>query len=113
VSLFASIQYPAGACDASDLSWQSWIGVSDPGALSGKIIGGLFIDVFEARRRKIAADIPGRRGTRMPDVIEKRLGVGGTVRDDQGHHMSRPAGNGRTCSWSSRCANCSRTGPLR
>jgi len=54
--------------DASDTFLGALQGTSDPEA-KRKTIGRLFIDVFEARRRRSAARISGP-GTLYPDVIE-------------------------------------------
>ena len=63
-----------------------------------KIIGRLFIDVFDAEAKKIAADGRGApeflaQGTLYPDVIESVSFTGGPSRDDQvASQCRRPAG---------------------
>ena len=76
--------------DAGDLFIGALEGVSDP-ETKRKIIGKLFIDVFEAEAKKIAADGGGApqflaQGTLYPDVIESVSFTGGPSVTIKSHH---------------------------
>jgi GMP synthase (glutamine-hydrolysing) len=76
--------------DASDLFIGQLEGVSDP-ETKRKIIGKLFIDVFEAEAKKIASDGRGElkflaQGTLYPDVIESVSFSGGPSVTIKSHH---------------------------
>jgi GMP synthase (glutamine-hydrolysing) len=76
--------------DASDLFIGQLEGVSDP-ETKRKIIGKLFIEVFEAEAKKIAADGRGdlrflAQGTLYPDVIESVSFSGGPSVTIKSHH---------------------------
>jgi GMP synthase (glutamine-hydrolysing) len=76
--------------DASDLFVGALDGVSDP-ETKRKTIGKLFIDVFEAEAKKIAADGRGApqflaQGTLYPDVIESVSFTGGPSVTIKSHH---------------------------
>ncbi len=76
--------------DASGLFLTQLDGVADPEA-KRKIIGKLFIDVFEAEAGKIAADGRGApaflaQGTLYPDVIESVSFTGGPSVTIKSHH---------------------------
>ncbi len=76
--------------DASDLFLTELAGVEDPEA-KRKIIGRLFIDVFEAEAKKIAKDGKGpaeflAQGTLYPDVIESVSFTGGPSVTIKSHH---------------------------
>jgi GMP synthase (glutamine-hydrolysing) len=76
--------------DASDLFLGELNGVSDP-ETKRKIIGRLFIEVFEAEAKKIASDGKGAptflaQGTLYPDVIESVSFSGGPSVTIKSHH---------------------------
>lgn len=71
--------------DASDLFLGQLAGVSDP-ERKRKIIGGLFIDVFEAEARKIGGADFLAQGTLYPDVIESVSAIGGPSVTIKSHH---------------------------
>jgi GMP synthase (glutamine-hydrolysing) len=91
VSLFREhFNIPLVHVDASDLFIGELEGVSDP-ETKRKIIGRLFIDVFEAEAKKIAADGRGApqflaQGTLYPDVIESVSFSGGPSVTIKSHH---------------------------
>ena len=76
--------------DAEDLFLKELDGVSDP-ETKRKTIGRLFIEVFEAEAKKIAADGKGApeflaQGTLYPDVIESVSFTGGPSVTIKSHH---------------------------
>ncbi len=71
--------------DASDLFLKSLSGVSDP-ERKRKIIGGLFIDVFEEEAKKIGGADFLAQGTLYPDVIESVSVIGGPSVTIKSHH---------------------------
>lgn len=71
--------------DASDLFLGELAGVSDP-ERKRKIIGGLFIDVFEAEANKIGGADFLAQGTLYPDVIESVSAIGGPSVTIKSHH---------------------------
>ena len=71
--------------DASDLFLGKLDGVSDP-EKKRKIIGGLFIDVFEAEAKKIGGADFLAQGTLYPDVIESVSALGGPSVTIKSHH---------------------------
>ncbi len=76
--------------DAAPMFLKELTGVADPEA-KRKIIGKLFIDVFEAEAKKIAADGNGApqflaQGTLYPDVIESVSFTGGPSVTIKSHH---------------------------
>ena len=91
VSLFREhFNIPLISVDAADLFIGKLEGVSDP-ETKRKIIGGLFIDVFDAEAKKIAADGKGApeflaQGTLYPDVIESVSFSGGPSVTIKSHH---------------------------
>ncbi|WEK49475.1 MAG: glutamine-hydrolyzing GMP synthase [Candidatus Kaistia colombiensis] len=91
VSLFREhFNIPLISVDASDLFIGKLEGVSDP-ETKRKIIGGLFIDVFDAEAKKIASDGKGApeflaQGTLYPDVIESVSFSGGPSVTIKSHH---------------------------
>ncbi len=91
VSLFREhFNIPLVHVDASDLFIGELEGVSDP-ETKRKIIGRLFIDVFEAEAKKIASDGKGApeflaQGTLYPDVIESVSFSGGPSVTIKSHH---------------------------
>ncbi|MBZ9935545.1 glutamine-hydrolyzing GMP synthase [Mesorhizobium sp. BR1-1-16] len=91
VSLFREhFNIPLVHVDASDLFIGELEGVSDP-ETKRKIIGKLFIDVFEAEAKKIASDGKGApeflaQGTLYPDVIESVSFSGGPSVTIKSHH---------------------------
>jgi GMP synthase (glutamine-hydrolysing) len=91
VALFrGSYNIPLVHVDASDMFLTALEGVDDPEA-KRKIIGKLFIDVFEAEARKIAKDgkEPAQflaQGTLYPDVIESVSFTGGPSVTIKSHH---------------------------
>ncbi|MEM9669146.1 MAG: glutamine-hydrolyzing GMP synthase [Pseudomonadota bacterium] len=71
--------------DASDLFLGQLDGVSDP-ERKRKIIGGLFIDVFEEEAKKIGGADFLAQGTLYPDVIESVSAIGGPSVTIKSHH---------------------------
>jgi GMP synthase (glutamine-hydrolysing) len=71
--------------DASDLFLGQLAGVDDP-EQKRKIIGGLFIDVFEAEAHKIGGAKFLAQGTLYPDVIESVSAYGGPSATIKSHH---------------------------
>jgi GMP synthase (glutamine-hydrolysing) len=86
VSLFREhYNIPLVHVDASDLFLGKLDGVSDP-EKKRKIIGGLFIDVFEAEAKKIGGADFLAQGTLYPDVIESVSALGGPSVTIKSHH---------------------------
>ncbi|MGO1117767.1 glutamine-hydrolyzing GMP synthase [Rhodovibrionaceae bacterium A322] len=73
------------AVDASDLFLGKLAGVDDP-EQKRKIIGGLFIDVFEEEAKKIGGADFLAQGTLYPDVIESVSFIGGPSVTIKSHH---------------------------
>ncbi len=71
--------------DASEMFLGDLAGVSDP-ERKRKIIGGLFIDVFEAEANKIGGADFLAQGTLYPDVIESVSAIGGPSVTIKSHH---------------------------
>lgn len=71
--------------DASEMFLGDLAGVSDP-ERKRKIIGGLFIDVFEAEAKKIGGADFLAQGTLYPDVIESVSAIGGPSVTIKSHH---------------------------
>jgi len=71
--------------DASDLFLGRLEGVDDPEE-KRKIIGGLFIDVFEEEARKVGGADFLAQGTLYPDVIESVSAIGGPSVTIKSHH---------------------------
>ncbi len=71
--------------DASDLFLEKLAGVSDP-EQKRKIIGGLFIDVFDAEAAKLGGADFLAQGTLYPDVIESVSALGGPSVTIKSHH---------------------------
>jgi GMP synthase (glutamine-hydrolysing) len=71
--------------DASDLFLSRLAGVSDP-EQKRKIIGGLFIDVFDEEAAKIGGADFLAQGTLYPDVIESVSALGGPSVTIKSHH---------------------------
>ena len=71
--------------DASDLFLAALDGVSDPEE-KRKIIGRLFIDVFEAEAKKVGGADFLAQGTLYPDVIESVSALGGPSVTIKSHH---------------------------
>lgn len=71
--------------DASEMFLGDLAGVSDP-ERKRKIIGGLFIDVFEAEAKKIGGADYLAQGTLYPDVIESVSAIGGPSVTIKSHH---------------------------
>ncbi|MDW3207716.1 MAG: glutamine-hydrolyzing GMP synthase [Alphaproteobacteria bacterium] len=76
---------PLVHCDASDLFLGKLAGVDDP-EKKRKIIGGLFIDVFEEEATKIGGADFLAQGTLYPDVIESVSFAGGPSVTIKSHH---------------------------
>jgi GMP synthase (glutamine-hydrolysing) len=91
VALFrGSFNIPLVHVDAADLFLNELKGVDDP-ETKRKTIGRLFIDVFDAEAKKIAADGKGEveflaQGTLYPDVIESVSFTGGPSVTIKSHH---------------------------
>ncbi len=71
--------------DASELFLNALAGVTDP-EKKRKIIGGLFIDVFDAEAKKIGGADFLAQGTLYPDVIESVSALGGPSVTIKSHH---------------------------
>lgn len=71
--------------DASDKFLGALAGVSDP-ERKRKIIGGLFIDVFDEEAKKIGGADFLAQGTLYPDVIESVSAIGGPSVTIKSHH---------------------------
>ncbi|HQT83495.1 MAG: GMP synthase (glutamine-hydrolyzing) [Acidiphilium sp. 37-64-53] len=71
--------------DASDLFFAALAGVADP-EQKRKIIGGLFIDVFEQEAAKLGGADFLAQGTLYPDVIESVSVTGGPSAVIKSHH---------------------------
>lgn len=71
--------------DESELFLNSLVGVSDP-ETKRKIIGGLFIDVFEKHARAVGGAEFLAQGTLYPDVIESVSAAGGPSVTIKSHH---------------------------
>lgn len=71
--------------DASDLFLGELSGVTDP-EKKRKIIGGLFIDVFDEEARKLGGADFLAQGTLYPDVIESVSFIGGPSVTIKSHH---------------------------
>ena len=71
--------------DASELFLVKLDGVSDP-EKKRKIIGGLFIDVFEEEAKKVGGADFLAQGTLYPDVIESVSALGGPSVTIKSHH---------------------------
>lgn len=76
---------PLVPVDASDLFLGELAGVSDP-ERKRKIIGKLFIDVFEEEAKKIGGADFLAQGTLYPDVIESVSAIGGPSVTIKSHH---------------------------
>ncbi|MDI3471216.1 MAG: GMP synthase (glutamine-hydrolyzing) [Pseudolabrys sp.] len=86
VSLFRdSYNIPLVHVDASETFLKALDGVDDP-ERKRKIIGGLFIDVFEAEAKKIGGAQFLAQGTLYPDVIESVSFTGGPSVTIKSHH---------------------------
>src|SRR5262249_35535186 len=91
VALFRdSYNIPLLHLEAQELFLGELAGVTDP-EQKRKTIGKLFIDVFEAEAKKLAADGKGRpeflaQGTLYPDVIESVSFTGGPSVTIKSHH---------------------------
>ncbi len=86
VSLFReNYNIPLVHVDASSLFLDKLSGVSDP-EKKRKIIGGLFIDVFEEEASKIGGADFLAQGTLYPDVIESVSAIGGPSVTIKSHH---------------------------
>jgi GMP synthase (glutamine-hydrolysing) len=66
-------------------SWASWPGVTDPEA-KRKIIGNLFIEIFDEEARKLANVKWLAQGTIYPDVIESAGSKTGKAHNIKSHH---------------------------
>ena len=86
VSLFREhYNIPLVHVDASELFLGKLAGVSDP-EQKRKIIGGLFIDVFDEEAKKIGGADFLAQGTLYPDVIESVSVSGGPSMTIKSHH---------------------------
>ncbi|MCB4379533.1 glutamine-hydrolyzing GMP synthase [Synechococcus sp. MU1644] len=86
VSLFREhYNIPLVHVDASDMFLGELDGVSDP-ERKRKIIGKLFIDVFEEEAKKIGGADFLAQGTLYPDVIESVSAIGGPSVTIKSHH---------------------------
>ena len=86
VSLFREhYNIPLVHVDASETFLGRLEGVTDP-ERKRKIIGGLFIDVFEAEAKKIGGAEFLAQGTLYPDVIESVSALGGPSVTIKSHH---------------------------
>lgn len=86
VSLFRGhYNIPLVHVDASEQFLGALAGISDP-ERKRKIIGGLFIDVFEAEAKKVGGADFLAQGTLYPDVIESVSATGGPSVTIKSHH---------------------------
>ena len=86
VSLFReSYNIPLVHVDAREQFLSALAGVDDP-EKKRKIIGGLFIEVFEAEARKVGGAEFLAQGTLYPDVIESVSFIGGPSVTIKSHH---------------------------
>ena len=86
VSLFRGhYNIPLVHVDASDTFLSALDGVSEPEE-KRKIIGGLFVDVFDAEAHKIGGADFLAQGTLYPDVIESVSALGGPSVTIKSHH---------------------------
>jgi GMP synthase (glutamine-hydrolysing) len=86
VSLFrGAFNIPLVHVDARKLFLDALAGVSDP-EKKRKIIGGLFIEVFEAEAKKVGGAQFLAQGTLYPDVIESVSFTGGPSVTIKSHH---------------------------
>jgi GMP synthase (glutamine-hydrolysing) len=86
VSLFREhYNIPLVHVDVSELFLGKLAGVSDP-EKKRKIIGGLFIDVFDEEAKKIGGADFLAQGTLYPDVIESVSAIGGPSVTIKSHH---------------------------
>ncbi|MGY8961302.1 MAG: glutamine-hydrolyzing GMP synthase [Alphaproteobacteria bacterium] len=86
VALFGGhYNFPLVHRNASDLFINALEGVDDP-EQKRKIIGGLFIDVFEQEAEKIGGASFLAQGTLYPDVIESVSAIGGPSVTIKSHH---------------------------
>lgn len=86
VTLFRQhYKIPLVAVDASKMFLDALAGVSDP-EQKRKIIGKLFIDVFEAEAKKVGDARFLAQGTLYPDVIESVSFIGGPSVTIKSHH---------------------------
>ncbi len=83
---FAKLGLPLDCVDASDLFLERLAGVADP-ERKRKIIGGAFIDVFEARARELGSFDFLAQGTLYPDVIESVSVVGPSAAIKSHHNV--------------------------
>ncbi len=93
--------------DAKQRFLEALEGVADPEE-KRKIIGNMFIDIFQEQAAGLGETRFLAQGTIYPDVIESAGARTGKAHVIKSHHN---VGVPRRCtwSWSSRCANCSRT----
>ena len=85
VSLTANLNMNIKFVDASDKFLNALAGVTDP-EKKRKIIGNLFIEVFDAEAKKIeGAEFLGQ-GTLYPDIIESKSAFGGPTSIIKSHH---------------------------
>lgn len=80
-----SYNIPLIHVDAQDQFLKALEGVNDP-ERKRKIIGGLFIDVFEAEAKKLGGAAFLAQGTLYPDVIESVSFIGGPSVTIKSHH---------------------------
>ncbi len=76
---------PLVHADVSDMFLGQLAGVTDP-ERKRKIIGGLFIDVFDAEAKKLGGADFLAQGTLYPDVIESVSATGGPAVTIKSHH---------------------------
>jgi GMP synthase (glutamine-hydrolysing) len=83
---FARLKLPLDFVDASDLFLDQLSGVTDP-EKKRKIIGGAFIDVFQARATELGGFDYLAQGTLYPDVIESVSIVGPSAAIKSHHNV--------------------------
>jgi GMP synthase (glutamine-hydrolysing) len=83
---FARLNLPLDFVDASDLFLDQLSGVTDP-EKKRKIIGGAFIDVFQARATELGGFDYLAQGTLYPDVIESVSIVGPSAAIKSHHNV--------------------------
>jgi hypothetical protein len=94
--------------NAADRYFAALEGVSDPEA-KRKIIGNLFVEIFDEESNKLKNAKWLAQGTIYPDVIESAGSKTGKAHVIKSHHNVGGLPEDMKLGWWSRCASCSRT----
>ena len=89
-------------------SWSELAGVTDP-EKKRKIIGRVFIEVFEEEAKKVDERALAGAGHALPGRHRERVVQGPERGHQEPPQRGRPARADARSTWSSRCASCSRT----